>query len=49
LKQFLLVLKKWADRTDPAQAEDFVARFDEMFEIRRAGSKPVVRMLIEKT
>jgi len=49
LKQFLFVLKNWADRTVPAQADDFVARFDEMFEIGSAGSKPIVKTVIEKT
>lgn len=49
LMQFLAVLKDWAVRTDPGQARDFVARFDEMFEIHRAGSKPVIKTVIEKT
>jgi len=47
LKQFLAGLKDWAVRTDPTQAKDFVVRFDETFEINRAGSKPVIKTVIE--
>jgi hypothetical protein len=48
LKQFLVVLKNWTLlRFDFAPGEDFVARFDEMFEINRAGSKPVIKTVIE--
>jgi hypothetical protein len=47
LKQFLAVLKNWAVHLDLAQGEDCVTRFDEMFEINRAGSKPVIKTVIE--
>jgi len=40
LQGFLQRLDTWAESQDPKAARAFVARFDHMFEITRAGSRP---------
>ena len=40
LRRFLTLLKKWAIGIHPSCAEDFVARFDNLFEINKAGTRP---------